>query len=79
MCAPFTGKDGDSPGFEAASDRARALTAAACHGSDPPLAVALPHTRAMQSQKRGKPSLAPYRLQIPISQGTLNNLIRILH
>lgn len=55
MCAAFNGKDGDSLGFEGASERARELAAAACHGADAPLAWPLPHTRIMQSQKRGKP------------------------
>lgn len=56
MCAPFTGKDGNSPGFAAASESAKQLAAAACDGADAPLAWPLPHTRIMQSQKQG-PSL----------------------
>ncbi len=54
MCAPFTGKDGASPGFDGASSRAKELSAAACDGTDPPLALPLPHTRILQTRKGGK-------------------------
>lgn len=40
-------KNGDTPGFASAGQRARALHAAACRGADPPLAIPLPHTAAI--------------------------------
>jgi hypothetical protein len=53
LCMPSGAKPGDSPAFAAAGERAHALQAAACRGADPPLALPLPHTAALQKQ-RGK-------------------------
>ena len=53
MLLPYGGKGGDCPGFAGAGERAHALQRAACRGADPPLALPLPHTRAI-SQLRDK-------------------------
>lgn len=58
MLLPYGGKSGDSPGFAGAGERAHALQRAACRGADPPLALALPHTRAI-SQLRDKGAWVP--------------------
>jgi hypothetical protein len=42
----FRGRPAELPGLAGASPRARALTAAACDGSDPPLPAPLPHAQA---------------------------------
>ena len=52
-CVPFSGRDGDPPGFEHSSERARALLAAACSGTDAPLSFQLPHARALTSSRKG--------------------------
>ncbi len=48
---PYTGAEGDVPGFANAGQLARELTQQACQGTDPPLAMHLPHTKAMQGWK----------------------------
>lgn len=47
MLVAAAAKAGDSPGFAGASERAHALQRAACSGADPPLALPLPHTKAI--------------------------------
>ena len=49
---PYGGTEGDVPGFAGCGQMARELTQQACEGSDEPLAIPLPHTRAM-SRKPG--------------------------
>ena len=44
MMLPSNAKAGNCPGFASAGERAHALQAAACRGSDSPLAMPLPHT-----------------------------------
>lgn len=48
---PYTGAEGNVPGFAGAGQLAQELTQQACQGTDPPLAMHLPHTKAMQSRK----------------------------
>ena len=48
---PYTGAEGNVPGFAGAGQLAQELTQQACQGMDPPLAMQLPHTKAMQSRK----------------------------
>ena len=48
---PYTGAEGNVPGFAGAGQLAQELTQQACQGTDPPLALHLPHTKAMQSRK----------------------------
>ncbi len=64
MCTPFTGNNGASPGFDRASQRAKELSAAACDGADPPLALPLPHTRILHSRKGGNFSLTAVHLRL---------------
>lgn len=56
-CLAYGGVEGEPPGFSGCSERGRALVAAACAGTDAPLAVPLPHTRMLQRSRRGAPSL----------------------
>ncbi len=49
---PYGGKEGEVPGFAGCGQLARELTEQACEGSDEPLAIPLPHTRAM-ARKQG--------------------------
>ena len=49
-CQPYTGAEGNVPGFASAGQLAQELTQQACQGTDPPLALQLPHTKAMQSR-----------------------------
>ena len=44
---PYSGAEGDVPGFAGCGEQARELTAQACEGSDEALAIPLPHTLAM--------------------------------
>lgn len=44
---PYGGMEGDVPGFAGSGQLAQELTEQACLGSDPALAIPLPHTRAM--------------------------------
>ena len=50
---PYGGSEGDPPGFDGAGQQAQELTQQACHGTDPALALPLPHTRAMQGRRGG--------------------------
>lgn len=47
MLVASAAKAGDSPGFAGASEHAHVLQRAACRGTDPPLALPLPHTKAI--------------------------------
>lgn len=51
---PYRGKSGELPAFRHAGERAQALQRAACAGSDPPLAVPLPHVTALVRMKEGE-------------------------
>ncbi len=44
---PYGGKEGDVPGFAGSGQLAQELTEQACSGSDPALAIPLPHTTAI--------------------------------
>lgn len=48
---PYTGAEGNVPGFAGAGQVAQDLTQEACQGTDPPLAMRLPHIRVMQRRK----------------------------
>ena len=50
---PYSGSEGDPPGFDGAGPQAQELTQQACHGTDPTLALLLPHTRATQGKRGG--------------------------
>ena len=54
---PYGGSEGDPPGFDGAGQLAQELTQQACHGTDPALALPLPHTRAMQGRRGGTVAL----------------------
>lgn len=45
----------ECPGWQHASPIARSLQQSACMGSDPPLPLALPHSKALQRRRGGKP------------------------
>lgn len=51
MVVGYAGKAGDSPGFVGAGERAHALQRAACRCADPPLALPLPHTKAIGAMR----------------------------
>ena len=41
------------PGWRLAGPLAKSLQTAACSGSDPPIPLALPHTKAINGSRRG--------------------------
>ncbi|KAL4443930.1 hypothetical protein ABPG75_011667 [Micractinium tetrahymenae] len=80
MLVASTAKTGDSPGFAGASERAHALQRAACRGTDPPLAVGLPHTKVISQLRERADSVGMAATDWP--RGCLGyacNLVRPLH
>lgn len=55
---------GDVPGWRHADDLAKNLQDAACSGSDPPIPLALPHTRAINGAKRGRPYFLEFAFKL---------------
>ena len=45
---------GEVPGWRGADDLAKELQGAACDGTDPAIPLALPHTRAINSSRKGE-------------------------
>ena len=54
---PYSGGEGDPPGFNGAGQQAQELTQQACQGTEPALALPLPHARAMQGKRGGAAAL----------------------
>lgn len=65
---------GDIPGFHAAGELARALVASASAGTDPPLPVPLPHTKATARGAPAEAGIIP--VWPPGCLGYLFNLVR---